>query len=588
MNWKFNPLLPPYSLLLSYNVSMTKPDKKARGILWVAIAIVFAVSFYLVVVLGVWFAYGGKIRPGVTVAGIQVSGKTDSEVTKILEDKTAEYLANEPALAGYGIKYDLDVTIKEARGAIDSPFMLGRVVDVPLQFSYDNEALLKDLSKAEQKQGQAVRNPYIKGSGDRLAVEAGSSGKRIPYGGNVHTLQALVGNLRPGFVITATDILPVFSEAELRANLRVAETVAAQGLTLSYGTQKFAVDSATIAPWVRLGSDNPPLAAKFPESFLVVIIWGSEKSAGFYDSSAIERYLGEIAKKIDRDPVNATLTFRDGKIDVFKVSKTGLSLNLSENVVNIIEALEIKETEVALKVDEIEPEITKNSLSELGIVGLISEGRSNFAGSPANRRHNIRVGATKFNGLLIKPGETFSFTKNLGAVDASTGYLPELVIKDNETIPEYGGGLCQVSSTTFRAALNAGLPIVARRPHAYPVTYYKPYGTDATIYIPNPDLKFTNDTGHHILIQTRIVGNYLYFDFYGTKKNISLKFAGNKEGTGAVTRVENVRPYIYDVGVRGEGSFTAVFWYFIYDGSGKLIKTDDFVSKYDSPLKYPH
>jgi len=567
---------------------MIKLDKKMRGILWVVIAVVFTISLYLVVVLGVWFAYSGKIRPGVTVAGVQVSGKTDAEVTKILEDKAAEYLANEPALAGYGIKYDLVATIKEAKGYIRNPFMLGRAADVPLQFSYDNEALLKDLAKVEQEQRQAVRNPYIKGGGDGLTVEAGSSGRRVLYGENVQTFQDLAGNLRPGFVIEVADILPVFSEAELRANLRVAEGIAAQGLTLNYGTQKFAVDSATIASWVRLGSDNPPLAAKFPESFLAVIIQGSEKTAGFYDSSAIESYLGEIAKKIDRDPVNATLTFQDGKIDVFALSKTGLSLNLSENVIGIIEALETKETEVALKVDEIEPEITKNSLSELGIVELISEGRSNFAGSPANRRHNIRVGATKFNGLLIKPGETFSFTKNLGAVDASTGYLPELVIKDNETVPEYGGGLCQVSSTTFRAALNAGLPIVARRAHAYPVTYYKPYGTDATIYIPNPDLKFTNDTGHHILIQTRIVGNYLYFDFYGTKKTSTVKFAGNKEGTGAVTRIEDVKPYIYDAGVRGEGSFTAVFWYFVYDANGKLIKTDDFISKYDSPLKYPH
>ena len=165
------------------------------------------------------------------------------------------------------------------------------------------------------------------------------------------------------------------------------------------------------------------------------------------------------------------------------------------------------------KVEEIEKISQAN---DLGIFELIGTGHSNFAGSPANRRHNIRTGASKLHGLVIKPGEEFSLVGALGAVDGSTGYLQELVIKDNKTIPEYGGGLCQIATTMFRAALSTGLPITERRNHSYRVSYYEPAGTDATIYTPRPDLKFKNDTGNNILIQARFEGaNDIYFDMWG-------------------------------------------------------------------------
>jgi len=104
----------------------------------------------------------------------------------------------------------------------------------------------------------------------------------------------------------------------------------------------------------------------------------------------------------------------------------------------------------------------------------------------------------------------------LGKINKEEGFLPELVIKGNRTIPEYGGGLCQIGTTMFRLALNTGLPITERRPHSYRVSYYEPAGTDATIYNPWPDLKIINDTNHHLLLQTEIKGNELIFKIYGT------------------------------------------------------------------------
>ena len=156
-------------------------------------------------------------------------------------------------------------------------------------------------------------------------------------------------------------------------------------------------------------------------------------------------------------------------------------------------------------------------------------------------------------------------------MNAEAGYLPELVIKNNKTIPEFGGGLCQVSTTMFRTALLAGLPILERRPHAYRVRYYDwPYGpgVDATVYQPHPDLRFKNDTKHYILIQTRIVGTRLYFDFYGTKE---------KEG-----RI--VRPVI--LWSKSDGSMATVFTRQIIK-NGRIVKEEQFKSIYKSPKLYP-
>ncbi|MEK7067544.1 MAG: VanW family protein, partial [Patescibacteria group bacterium] len=172
---------------------------------------------------------------------------------------------------------------------------------------------------------------------------------------------------------------------------------------------------------------------------------------------------------------------------------------------------------INLVMDSEAPQITTANVNNLGITDLLGKGESDFTGSPPNRIHNIETGANKLNGLLIKPGETFSAIKAIGNVDGENGFLKELVIKEDRTTPEFGGGLCQVGTTLFRAALGSGLPIAERRSHSYRVVYYEPAGTDATIYNPSPDLKFTNNTGNYILIQTKIEGNKLAFEFWGKK-----------------------------------------------------------------------
>jgi len=288
------------------------------------------------------------------------------------------------------------------------------------------------------------------------------------------------------------------------------------------------------------------------------------------DAQKIENYLISISPLINHEPIDAQLAIKDGRVITFALSQDGIKLDLENNIDILNNGILNGEKEIILKVTRIKPKITTESIDNLGITALLSRGISNFSGSSASRIHNIKIGAAKFNGVLLMPEEKFSFNTILGDIGPEQGYEPGLVIKKDKMVAEYGGGLCQVSTTTFRAAILAGLEITERYPHAFPVKYYNPQGFDATIYPPSPDLKFINNTPANILIQTKVSGYELIFEFYGTEDE---------------RRVEIDGPYQYDI--KEDGSMKAKFTQKVYDKNNNLIINKTFYSVYKSPSLFP-
>lgn len=291
------------------------------------------------------------------------------------------------------------------------------------------------------------------------------------------------------------------------------------------------------------------------------------------DTDLVKKSIANLAKKINKDPTNSRIKVEDGKVALFTLSEKGLRLDETKSFELIFNLLKnnIINQELELPYQEIDPVVTAESVNDMGIETLIGEGHSNFRGSPKNRVFNINVATERFDGIIIEPGEEFSFVQVLGEVDGEHGYLPELVIKKDKTEPEFGGGICQVSTTAFRAAIYSGLEITARRNHAYPVGYYNPQGMDSTVYIPKPDLRFKNDTPGHILIQTKIIGTELIFQFYGTSD-------GRKTTVIGPTILEK----------NPDGSMKTTFTQKINDKDDNLIREDIFKSSYESPAKFPH
>lgn len=238
-----------------------------------------------------------------------------------------------------------------------------------------------------------------------------------------------------------------------------------------------------------------------------------------FDYAKTAAYLETLRSSIDQDPREARFQVVGDQVTAFATSQTGRELEVAETIKRLNALLDETGASVQIVVTETKPTSETVAANNLGIKELVATATTKFTGSPTNRRYNLTLGAKKLNGLLIQPGETFSLIKALGKIDAANGWKSELVIKPGGIIkPEYGGGLCQVATTMFRVALNAGLPITERRNHSLRISYYEPpIGLDATIYEPSPDLKFTNDYSTPLLIQTEVSGNNLTFRFYGTK-----------------------------------------------------------------------
>lgn len=240
------------------------------------------------------------------------------------------------------------------------------------------------------------------------------------------------------------------------------------------------------------------------------------------DQDKTDLYLGKVASEIDQPVQEGLFEFnlQTKRVASFKPSQEGRKLAIDKTYQLISDAFLGKiPKNINLPVSIIKPKIQTSDVNSLGIKELIGRGVSNFARSISNRIYNIQLTASKINGVLVPPGEVFSFNQTVGDMTAANGFKQGYVIKEGRTVLDDGGGVCQDSTTLFRAVLNAGLPIVKRTAHAYRVGYYEqgfPPGLDATVFYPSVDFQFKNDTPAHILIQAYTVETTLYFDLYGT------------------------------------------------------------------------
>lgn len=251
---------------------------------------------------------------------------------------------------------------------------------------------------------------------------------------------------------------------------------------------------------------------------------GNALDVDFSTDRIIEYLEKSIAPNVFVEAIDPTFEVRDGAVVILQSPRDGVKLDSEASAQTIHAALSANASDpVQLIIQE-----HKSRLMDIPQIGVIKEivgkAETDFSGSPANRKKNIANGVRLLNGIIIEPQETFSLLSILSPIDGTNGYLPELVIKKDKTTPEYGGGLCQVSTTLFRAVSYSGLPIVERRNHSYRVSYYEPpVGFDATIYDSAPDFKFTNDMTTPLLVQASITGTKIAIVLWGTKDGRSVE-----------------------------------------------------------------
>lgn len=539
------------------------------------------VVFFAVFAMFLEFFNLNKIVRGVSASSVIVGGLSVGEAVKVLEEKFAKSKNSPFTFVYQGEEFkitpdELGIDIDEAKTAIEA-FSVGRGTgafsgileqakvlflgkEIAPKFFVDKNkfgAAISEKMGILEKPAENASLIYDKQK-EIFALKPAKIGKIVDKNSlKAEILSAMAEFKTAEIAVKIIDDLPQVEDGETATAKEKAEAILASApYEISADDFKMKLQKEDILDFLEFS----PVEGGFGEIILGV---------GF-DAEEIKNYLISLAPSINRPPINAILTYDAGKVKEFALSKDGIVLKMDENVLKIKGALEAGEKEIALEIERIKPRITTESIENLGITSLLAKGESDFAGSPKSRVHNIKIGAAKFNGVLLKPGEEFSFSAILGEVDEKGGYLPELVIKQNKTVPEYGGGICQVSTTAFRGAMWAGLEILERAPHSFPVRYYNPQGFDATVYPPSPDFKFKNDTPAHLLLQTKVKGTKITFEFYGTSDGRTVKLDG---------------PKILEQ--KEDGSMKTVLYREIYDKDGGLVRKSTFRSNYKSPDLYP-
>ncbi len=375
-------------------------------------------------------------------------------------------------------------------------------------YTLDEEAvknLLKSqFGKFEVKAQQAWPEVVWEENSFEVIAREETMGKTFDYDQALVELKKKLSLVQKGEIILIEKVtVPEVKLADVQARKGDVEYVIASSVPqFVYGEKNWKMDKKKFARMLEFNNNDITIDLNL-------------------NKDLFEKWFKEnISTQIDIEPKSAQLEMKDGNLQKISAHQEGLKADIDKARSDANSKLLAVDWPVTVNLNKVQPEVMTDNINDLGIKEIIGIGESSFAGSPANRIHNIKNGANKIHGMLIKPGEEFSLITALGEIEASTGYKAELVIKGNKTIPEYGGGLCQIGTTVFRAAMGSGLPITERRNHSYSVSYYLEDGlpgVDATIYIPHPDVRFVNDTGKHVLIQAKVEGSKVKFEFWGTK-----------------------------------------------------------------------
>lgn len=474
--------------------------------------------FSVVIVAAYQLAYNKMILPRVSVAGIEISNMDMDGAKKRLE---LEFTSNPNLVQIYyrgqvlaetvslNKSYDFGWAVKQAWGLGRNGNLLTRIgervrmffkprtIDLPI--NYDNDALDGIISKIVARINQEGVPAKIKvDSTGEIKIEPGTDGLKVD---EELLRNMVVTNLGlPGNHIVET---PTKVESAAIDNSRINEAIAI--------ANKWKDKS------LRIYRSDYNLILKTEEVFKLIGL--SNKTV---NDDEIERLLKIVKTNVEIEAKNAIFNFDQDKVVEFSPEVAGIKVDgdkFKEKLAQVV--ANVRTTELEVPVIITEPKIKAGDINSLGIKTLIGVGTSKFHNSIANRIHNLTLASSRLNGAIVAPGETFSLGNQIGDISKATGYREAYIISEGKTILGDGGGVCQVSTTMFRAAMNAGLPIVERKAHAYRVHYYEEDlgpGFDATVFFPSADLKFINDTPGHILIQTKVdPKNFsMKYEIYGT------------------------------------------------------------------------
>jgi vancomycin resistance protein YoaR len=484
---------------------------------------VFLTGVLVVLATAVGFAFAGThgtLPAGTTVADVDVGGLSQADAVQVLSERAAavERVPVTFTVAGrrftltasqLGVAADWHDAVAAAATQGDGfgpvrgfKRLRARLfgIDVTPRFDAYGAAMDYELAQIAEATDRKGADAMLVRKGLAFRVVAGQSGRKLDRAAAAATVAQALGSFERGkeIALPLEEITPAVSAEELAPAVEKARTAVSAPIRLAYGDTRFRVPRWRVAPLLALPSGG-----------------GTDVAIG---GRAAEQYLERLSATVSHPPQDARFQVAaSGKI-VIRPSAPGLQLDIAATAKAIAAAaFSANQRTANLVVRVANPRRTTALAQTMGIRDVISSYTTTYGGTPG-RLNNVQLVAKLIDGTLVKPGGTFSFNDTTGERTAAKGFQEAPVIINGELQNGLGGGICQVSTTVFNAAFEAGLPITARTNHALYIDHY-PLGRDATVNYPDLDLRFVNDSDHWLLVRTFVGSGSLTVNLYGTALN---------------------------------------------------------------------
>ncbi len=502
--------------------------------------------------------YTPRIYPNVSIQGVAIGQLTSEQVQQRIETAHADFLEQPltleyadhrwtPTLAELGAQLDVDEATYTAftigRGHPDRMDNVRQIAavwshgfDIPLRLTIDQQQLQAYLLARSAEIAQLPTDAQFVIAQGEVAMLPDVAGRQMMMEATIEDITAALQTLQPQTVPVRTRATSALlldenitqARDEIEQLLHGPITINANGAVWEWSVEEL-TEMLRVHRVVAPEGDH-----------LEVTL----------DRAAIHERLQPIANITEYGGQYPRVDWADGALNIIQDGTPVMRVDAVQATERIIAAARSSENRTAeMPFIEAEPPINQHNIHELGIRDLLGVGHSDFSGSASYRITNISVGMERLKGTLLAPGEEFSFNRIVGDIGPENGFVPGYAIVGEDVELEWGGGICQDSTTMFRAAFWAGLPITERKGHSYYINWYDTYGygdyghgpgIDATIFTGAQDFKFINDTGHWILVDTYVDVSRALAEvrLYGTDIGREVGFEGPSiawDGEGGMT-----------------------------------------------------
>ncbi len=510
------------------------------GMLLVLVLAIFVGAFQL--------RYTNKIVPGISAYGVSLSGVTREEAIIALQSR---FTYDDEAIFTFrdgdrfwqmtagelGVSFDVEATVNEAFAAAHTGNTLMDMVDqasiwlngrsISPIIRYDQQMAVDRLLAIAEEINRPSQDATLTFEGGDVTTNPSQSGRTLDMAATLNRLENVLIQLNTGaeLPLVVNETPPtVWNAEDAAARVRVALS---GPVTLIADSP----DGGTLGPWT---ASVDQIAALLSVG-LVDNGDGTQRYDVTVNMQAFEDYLEQLAPGLLTTPQNARFHFNEDtrQLEVIEASVSGRTLDVAGTLARLEEGIfNAGNRTVPMAFQYSNPLLPDTvTAAELGISQLVSEATTYYTGSTRNRISNIIEAAARFDGIIIGPHQEFSFNSLLGDISVETGFVQGKIIFGGRTIDGVGGGVCQVSTTAFRAAFGAGFPIIERNSHGYRVGFYELNsgpGMDAAIFQPEADFRFLNDTDYHLLVETSVfpATNSIQFRFYSTNPGRQVRIEG--------------------------------------------------------------